>query len=60
MPPKEKYTDPDLREEIKEEVKAGDKGGKPGQWSARKVHPPPPPLAPSTQPLLHSPNPIPS
>jgi len=37
MPPKEKYTDPDLRDEIKEEVKAGDKGGKPGQWSARKA-----------------------
>lgn len=37
MPPKEKYTDPDLRDEIKEEIKAGDKGGKPGQWSARKA-----------------------
>jgi hypothetical protein len=37
MPPKEKYTDPELREEIKEELKAGDKGGQPGQWSARKV-----------------------
>jgi hypothetical protein len=32
----EKYTDPDLREKIKEEIKASDKGGKPGQWSARK------------------------
>ena len=32
----EKYTDPDLREEIKEEIKASDKGGRPGQWSARK------------------------
>jgi len=42
MPPKEKYTDPDLRDEIKEEVKAGDKGGKPGQWSARKVLSSPP------------------
>ena len=31
------YTDPDLRERIKEEVKAGDKGGKAGQWSARKA-----------------------
>lgn len=30
------YTDPDLRERLKEEIKAGDKGGKPGQWSARK------------------------
>lgn len=37
MPPKEKYTDPALRDEIKEEIKAGDKGGKPGQWSARKA-----------------------
>ena len=32
----EKYTDPDLREEIKEEIKQSDKGGRPGQWSARK------------------------
>ena len=32
----EKYTDPDLRENIKEEIKASDRGGKPGQWSARK------------------------
>ena len=32
----EKYTHPDLREEIKEEIKASDKGGSPGQWSARK------------------------
>jgi hypothetical protein len=32
----EKYTDPDLRKKIKEEIKASDKGGKPGQWSARK------------------------
>src|ERR671916_2156985 len=31
-----KYTHPDLREEIKEEIKASDKGGRPGQWSARK------------------------
>lgn len=30
------YDKPDLREKIKEEIKAGDKGGKPGQWSARK------------------------
>src|SRR4028119_1095358 len=30
------YTDPALRERLKEELKAGDKGGKPGQWSARK------------------------
>ena len=32
----EKYTDPELREKLKEEIKASDKGGKPGQWSARK------------------------
>ncbi len=32
----EKYTHPGLREEIKEEIKASDKGGGPGQWSARK------------------------
>ena len=32
-----KYTDPALRDKIKEEVMAGDKGGKPGQWSARKA-----------------------
>jgi hypothetical protein len=32
----EKYTDPGLREEIKEQIKSSDKGGKPGQWSARK------------------------
>ncbi len=30
------YTDPELRERLKEEIKAGDKGGRPGQWSARK------------------------
>merc|ERR1712093_727932 len=33
----DKYTDPELRDKIKEEVKAGDKGGEPGQWSARKA-----------------------
>ncbi len=32
----EKYTDPELREKIKEEIKQSDKGGKKGQWSARK------------------------
>jgi hypothetical protein len=31
------YDKPELREKIKEEIKAGDKGGKPGQWSARKA-----------------------
>ena len=30
-------TDPKLWEQVKEEVEAGDKGGKPGQWSARKA-----------------------
>jgi hypothetical protein len=32
----DKYTDPELRERIKEEIKASDKGGEKGQWSARK------------------------
>ena len=32
----EKYTHPELREKLKEEIKQSDKGGKPGQWSARK------------------------
>lgn len=31
------YDKPDLREKLKEEIKAGDKGGKAGQWSARKA-----------------------
>ncbi len=35
-PGEEKYTDPELREEIKEEIRYSDKGGKEGQWSARK------------------------
>jgi hypothetical protein len=30
------YTDPELRERLKEEIKASDKGGAPGKWSARK------------------------
>jgi len=30
-------TDPDLWEAVKREVTAGSKGGKPGQWSARKA-----------------------
>ena len=33
----ENYTKPELREKIKEDVMAGDKGGRPGQWSARKA-----------------------
>jgi len=32
----EKYTHPELRERIKEEIKASGKGGNEGQWSARK------------------------
>ena len=32
-----KYTKPGLRERIKDRVMAGSKGGKPGQWSARKA-----------------------
>jgi len=31
------YTKPELRERIKNRVMAGNKGGKPGQWSARKA-----------------------
>ena len=34
--PEEIYTDPALREKIKDELMAGDKGGHAGQWSARK------------------------
>jgi hypothetical protein len=33
----ERYTDPELREAIKADVLAGSKGGRPGQWSARKA-----------------------
>lgn len=32
----EKYTDPDLRRRLKAEIMQSDKGGQPGQWSARK------------------------
>jgi hypothetical protein len=32
----EKYTDPELRRRLKDEIMASDKGGEPGQWSARK------------------------
>lgn len=31
------YTNPALRERIKNRILAGDKGGRPGQWSARKA-----------------------
>ncbi len=37
MPPKDKYSDPKLRDEVKEEIHNSDKGGAPGQWSARKA-----------------------
>jgi hypothetical protein len=32
-----KYTKPELRERIKDRVMESSKGGKPGQWSARKA-----------------------
>lgn len=32
----EKYTKPDLRRQLKGEIKQSNKGGNPGQWSARK------------------------
>lgn len=31
------YTKPTMRKRIFERIKAGGKGGKPGQWSARKA-----------------------
>lgn len=31
------YTKPDLRERLKRKIMAGDRGGRPGQWSARKA-----------------------
>lgn len=31
------YTKPGLRERLKNQIMAGSKGGKPGQWSARKA-----------------------
>lgn len=37
MPAADKYTDPKLRDQVKKEVQDSDKGGAPGQWSARKV-----------------------
>jgi hypothetical protein len=32
-----KYSKPELRERIKNRIMKGSKGGKPGQWSARKA-----------------------
>lgn len=34
---KQVYSNPGLRERIKKRILAGGKGGKPGQWSARKA-----------------------
>lgn len=31
------YTNPELRERIKNRIMAGSRGGRPGQWSARKA-----------------------
>lgn len=31
------YTKPGMRRALFKRIKAGDKGGKPGQWSARKA-----------------------
>jgi len=33
---REDYTEPELRARLKEEIRASDRGGRPGQWSARK------------------------
>lgn len=37
MPARDKYTKPDLRDKVKKQVQESDKGGAPGQWSARKA-----------------------
>lgn len=37
MSQEKKYTKPGMRERIKDRIMAGSKGGKPGQWSARKA-----------------------
>ncbi|RKG72200.1 hypothetical protein, partial [Corallococcus terminator] len=34
---KGRYSDPALRERLKKRIMKGDKGGRPGQWSARKA-----------------------
>lgn len=34
--PEQTYTDPALRQRLKDEIMEGDKGGRSGQWSARK------------------------
>ena len=33
----DQYTKPQLRADLKDEIMASDKGGNPGQWSARKA-----------------------
>ena len=33
----DKYTEPKLRAKLKDKIQAGNKGGKKGQWSARKA-----------------------
>jgi len=33
----DRYTDPRLRQRLKEQIQAGDRGGRKGQWSARKA-----------------------
>lgn len=33
----DKYTDPTLRERLKDQIKGGDRGGRKGQWSAREA-----------------------
>jgi len=37
MSKQSQYTDPELRERLKKEITDGDRGGRPGQWSARKA-----------------------
>ena len=32
------YTKPTMRKNLFNRIKAGGKGGRPGQWSARKAH----------------------
>jgi hypothetical protein len=32
------YTKPTMRKNLFEKIKAGTKGGDPGEWSARKAH----------------------
>ena len=37
MPARDNYTDPELHDQVKDEVQESDKGDAPGQWSARKA-----------------------